>query len=353
VSLAVLAALLLAAAEPPPAEARELKEAGDRKRAAGDAEGARQAYLAAVAVFGGYAEAHEALGEVLLSGKRFPEAARAFEQAVEVEPSLALGWYNLGYTARRLGDPGRARDAWRRYLALRPEDLDARLGLAESLRALGDREASLEAYQDFVELARPLPDEAGRVQKAREAMAALRAEATAAAPAALAPLPAPAAGPGPGAPPRAPPVIIVPVPAEIPGPPPASQGAPRSGRQAAALQKLRLGDRLLAEGDVRLAFYAFQDAVNQDPQSAEARLKLGRVYLRLEHLEEALEQFSVAAALEPGDAEVRRALEEARARQEGRAPPPGSPVIVRLPAGSGSEPAAEPPPAAAPPAPSP
>jgi hypothetical protein len=67
VSLAVLAALFLLGAEPAPPEARQLKEAGDRKRAAGDAEGAREAYLAAVAVFGGYAEAHEALGEVLFS----------------------------------------------------------------------------------------------------------------------------------------------------------------------------------------------------------------------------------------------------------------------------------------------
>jgi len=143
-----------------------------------------------------------------------------------------------------------------------------------------------------------------------------------------------------------PPVIIVPVPAAIPAPSPApAAGAPRSGRQASALQKLRLGDRLLAEGDTRLALFAYQDAVNQDPQSAEARLKLGRVYLRLEHLDEALEQFSVAAALDPGDAEVRRALEEVQARLDGRAPPPGSPIIVRLPAGRSLEPGPEPRPA--------
>jgi tetratricopeptide (TPR) repeat protein len=134
-------------------------------------------------------------------------------------------------------------------------------------------------------------------------------------------------------------VIIVPVPAELPVPSPAPPaGAPRSGRQAAAQQKLRLGDRLLAEGDTRLALFAYQDAVNQDPQSVEARLKLGRVYLHLDHPNEALEQFSVAAALDPGDAEVPRALEQARARLDGRAPPPGSPIIVRLPAGGVPEP---------------
>ncbi len=336
-SPALLAALLLLGAQPVPPEARQLKEAGDRQRAAGDAQGAREAYQAAVAAFGGYAEAREALGEVLLGQKRFQEAAREFEQAARLEPELALAWYNLGYAARRLGDLGRARDAWRRYLALRPDDLDARLGLAESLRGLGEREAALEAYQTFVRLAEPLPDEAVRVERARGAMAALRAEGAVSEPP---PAAAPAVPPSP--------VIVVPVPAEVPDPAPAP-GAPRSGRQAAALQKLRLGDRLLAEGDTRLALFAYQDAVNQDPQNAEARLKLGRVYLAMEHLPEALEQFSVAAALDPGDAQARQALEETRARLEGRAPAPGTPIIVRVPAGG----PVEPPPQPAPPPPVP
>jgi tetratricopeptide (TPR) repeat protein len=331
VSPALLAALLLLEGLPVPPEARQLKEAGDRRRAAGDAAGAREAYQAAVAAFDGFAEAHEALGEVFLGEKRFHDAAREFERAAGIEPELALAWYNLGYAARRTGDLGRARDAWRRYLALRPDDLDARLGLAEALRGLGEREAALEAYQAFVELAQPLPDEAGRVEKARLAMAELRAEAARPSP----------SGRG--------------QPAELAGPAP-GPAAPRSARQEAAQQKLRLGDRLLAEGDERLALFAYQDAVNQDPRNAEARLKLGRVYATLEHLPEALEQFSVAVALDPGDAEARRALEETRARLEGRAPPPGAPIIVRVPAGGSLEPppatrsphAAEPLPAAAP-----
>lgn len=336
-SPALLAALLLLEGLPVPPEARQLKEAGDRRRAAGDAAGAREAYQAAVAAFDGFAEAHEALGEVFLGEKRFHDAAREFERAAGIEPDLALAWYNLGYAARRTGDLGRARDAWRRYLALRPDDLDARLGLAEALRGLGEREAALEAYQAFVELAQPLPDEAGRVEKVRLAMAELRMEGEGGRPpATLAP-----ASPPPQA------VIVVPVPAELAGPAP-GPAAPRSARQEAAQQKLRLGDRLLAEGDERLALFAYQDAVNQDPRNAEARLKLGRVYATLEHLPEALEQFSVAVALDPGDAEARRALEETRARLEGRAPPPGAPIIVRVPAGGSLAPPAEPKPAQSP-----
>ncbi|HEU4383018.1 MAG TPA: tetratricopeptide repeat protein [Anaeromyxobacteraceae bacterium] len=333
-SPALLAALLLLGAGPVPPEAQKLKEEGDRRRAAADAEGAREAYQAAVAAFGGYAEAREALGEVLLAARRFSEAAREFEQAAGIEPGLAVAWYNLGYASRRAGDLARARDAWRRYLALRPEDRDAWLGLAEVLRGLGEREAALEAYQTFVVLALRVPDEAARVEKARLAMAALGEPS----PSGSGQTDSMDTTRGEGVRPSATPVIVVPVPA-LPAPAPAE--APPSGRPAAALQKLRLGDRLLAEGDTRLALFAYQDAVNHDPRSAAARLKLGRLYAKLDHLPEAVEQFSVAAALDPSDPEVKRALEEARARLEGRPPPASSPIIVRLPPGASLEPPAE------------
>lgn len=334
-SLAVLAALLLSAAAAPPPEARDLKEAGDRKRAVGDAPGAIEAYEAAVALFGDYAEAYRAAGEVLASQNFHLEAALAFERAVEIEPGLERAWYDLADSARHLGDLTRARDAWRRYLALRPDDLDARFGLAESLRGLGEREKAIEAFETYLGLALPIPREARRVEEARQALAALRAEATRPAPVAPS---TPTATSAPTA--TAQPMIVVPVPAPIPVPSSAAPptGAGPSGRQALARQKLRLGDQVLAEGDTRLALFAYQDAVNQDPQSAEARLKLGRVYLLLGHPDEAQEQFGVAAALEPGNAEARQALEEARARQQGAAPPPGSPIIVRLPPGGEVEP---------------
>ncbi len=333
-SLAVLAALVLSAAAAPPPEARDLKEAGDRKRAVGDAPGAIEAYQAAVAVFGDYAEAYRATGEVLASQNFHPEAALAFERAVEIDPGLERAWYDLADSATHLGDLTRARDAWRRYLSSRPEDLDARFGLADSLRGLGERQAAIEAFEIYLGLAVPIPREARRVEEARQTLATLRAEVASNSAVAT---PTSTSTASSISPPQ--PVIVVPVPAQLPVPSPeAPPGAGPSGRQALARQKMRLGDQVLADGDARLALFAYQDAVNQDPRSAEARLKLGRVYLLLDHPDEAVEQFEVAAALDPGNAEAPRALEETRARLQGAAPPLGSPVIVRLPPGGEAEP---------------
>jgi hypothetical protein len=53
--LALSATPARAALPPPPAEAKALKEQGDQRRKAGDAEGAAAAYQAALKLHGGYA----------------------------------------------------------------------------------------------------------------------------------------------------------------------------------------------------------------------------------------------------------------------------------------------------------
>lgn len=52
----------------------------------------------------------------------FAAAARAFTRAVRHDPAYAQPWLNLGLLeADYLGDPGAARRAWQRYLALADE----------------------------------------------------------------------------------------------------------------------------------------------------------------------------------------------------------------------------------------
>jgi Flp pilus assembly protein TadD len=92
--------------------------------------------------------------------------------------------------------------------------------------------------------------------------------------------------------------------------------------RVAAQAKLKQGDSLAAAGDTRLALFAYQDAVNLDPRSAEARMRLAALYARMDRLEQAIDQWNFALALDPALDEARRSAASARAALEGRARPP-------------------------------
>jgi tetratricopeptide (TPR) repeat protein len=103
--------------------------------------------------------------------------------------------------------------------------------------------------------------------------------------------------------------------------------------RVAAQAKLEQGDSFAAAGDTRLALFAYQDAVNLDPRSAEARMRLAALYARMGRLEQAIDQWNFALALDPSLAEARRSAASARAALEGRARPAGEapgPRIYKL-----------------------
>jgi tetratricopeptide (TPR) repeat protein len=94
----------------------------------------------------------------------------------------------------------------------------------------------------------------------------------------------------------------------------------------AALAKLAQGDRAFLAGDRRGALFAYQDAVYLEPASTDARVKLGRAYLALRHPEQAQAQAEQVLAVDPGHAEARRLLEDARTASrpvEAGSPPAG------------------------------
>jgi tetratricopeptide (TPR) repeat protein len=106
-----------------------------------------------------------------------------------------------------------------------------------------------------------------------------------------------------------------------PGAPPAVTSAPVPAPSAnpLALQKVAMGDQFVAAKDFRLALYAYLDAVNLDPRSVPARLRLAALYARLDHLEHAIAEWEFALALDPGNSEAVRSMAEARATLERRA----------------------------------
>jgi tetratricopeptide (TPR) repeat protein len=308
-------ALLAAAAAPfvPPMEARVQKAAGDALRQRGENAAALVAYRNAVAIEPRYAEAHEAMGEAQYAARAYAASAESFARAVEIDPDYALAWYNLGHVSRKSGALERARTAYERYVALAPSDPDGRLALADTLRGLGDGAGAAREYGAFVEMAAAAPDRAADVARAREALAAL-------------PPPAPAvarSAPPPGAGAVA---AAVPVAAAPPASSTASAQASAAAANPAMADKIALGDRLVASGDHRGALFAYQDAVYLDSRNAGARVKLGRAYASLRYPEQAKQQYAQALAIDPENAEARRAMEEARSMPSAAS---ASPQVVR------------------------
>ena len=86
-----------------------------------------------------YAEAHNNLGFVLASQKRWKEAAREFEAAAEnvLYRTPEIAYYNLGEAYRMQNDPARAEEAYRRSLQANDRYAPASVGLASVLGEKG------------------------------------------------------------------------------------------------------------------------------------------------------------------------------------------------------------------------
>ncbi len=124
-----LGGLLLAGWSPLTAEHPEVAE-GNRRLEAGDAEGALRSYERAEKQLGPRPEIDYDRGGALHRLGRFAEAREAYEKALETP----RGAYNLGNTLARLDDTDGAIRAFRRALALDPDDEDARYNLEVMLR---------------------------------------------------------------------------------------------------------------------------------------------------------------------------------------------------------------------------
>lgn len=70
--------------------------------------------------YGGVAQAHAPLGQLLFLEGRLSEAAQELRLATQIEPNNPALWCQLGITASRLGMPELATQAFRRYLQLEP-----------------------------------------------------------------------------------------------------------------------------------------------------------------------------------------------------------------------------------------
>jgi tetratricopeptide (TPR) repeat protein len=163
---------VLAARSP---EAQSAFERAERALSGGRFAEAEAAYKEALAASPGDAESENGLGSALFRQGKPDEAVTHFKAALRSEPALKLGWFNLAYVQRKVGDFAGAAESYARYVQLAPTDPDGYFGLAESHRQSGRRAEAMAAYEAYL-AKETRPDKEKVRVRATEALAALKAQ---------------------------------------------------------------------------------------------------------------------------------------------------------------------------------
>jgi serine/threonine-protein kinase len=114
-------------------------------------------FRAALASRTNAAVAYTALGDSLRVQKRFDEARRCYEQALELDKEYARGQSSLGNLLRESGHLDEAIDRLRIALKLDPNYAYAHLDLANALRDAGRNEEALEHFREIHAVNQSIP----------------------------------------------------------------------------------------------------------------------------------------------------------------------------------------------------
>ena len=104
---------------------------------------------------------------VMLHAKQYGYAVGELRKVLEIAPKLAEGWVNMGYALIGLQRYQEARAAFLRSLDIRPRQVNAYYGLAESQWELGERYSAIASMETFIHLS---TEENNFVRKARSAV---------------------------------------------------------------------------------------------------------------------------------------------------------------------------------------
>ena len=125
------------AAKQDPTNASYWTNLGNARRGLDDGKGAEAAYRKALEVDGGFADALNGLGAVLVQSRRSAEAIPMFEHALLRDPQLHEARLNLGIAYQQTGQREKAAAAYRDVLAKAPSSLTReRQAATELLRQL-------------------------------------------------------------------------------------------------------------------------------------------------------------------------------------------------------------------------
>jgi protein O-GlcNAc transferase len=98
------------------------------------------------------AEAHEILGEALLSQRQVAEAVAAYREAVRIAPTRTEGWWGLSCALRTQGDIAEAVPILQQLTEHNPNDEHAWHNLGVSLHQLGRTDEAIDALTRSVQL---------------------------------------------------------------------------------------------------------------------------------------------------------------------------------------------------------
>lgn len=335
--LAIAAVSLLTAATPTP-QARTAFDRGEKALEGGLLDDAANAYKEAIKLTPKYAAALNGLGSVLFKQGKREDAVAQFKAAIDADPKFKLAYFNLGFAARKLQDFQTAAGAYEKYTELDAVDPDGFYGLAESYRQLQQPDKAIAAYENYLKKEKR-PSETKYVEKAKDQIAALKADPQkqkdeAAAKAADAAKTADATR-------TENPNAKTQEPAKTDGKQPVVVGILTSAPNASAnptLSSKRIadGDKLMQDKKFRDASFAYQDAVNADPNNVEALFKLGNTYAVLGYYSQAIDRWNRVAQMSTDPAIKKSAQDNiARAQAKVASLGGGSPQSQGLNPGSG------------------
>jgi tetratricopeptide (TPR) repeat protein len=122
-------------------------------------------------------EVHYNLGVILNEMGLYQAAARAFEEALLLDPGLVAANFNCGLSYYYAHEPVQAIRFYREARALAPEDVSVLYWLALAYEDI-DRRVALSIWEDYVKQAVDVAAEAPYVKSARDHISALRAGKT-------------------------------------------------------------------------------------------------------------------------------------------------------------------------------
>jgi hypothetical protein len=135
-------------------EALELTRLGREQASKGRFLDAVVSFRKSIELYPTHAETYNQLGTCLFRLKRLDDAKKAYRRALDLQPRCDDSWNNLGVLYDTLGDYKRALRCYRKSVEVRPDQARTHWNMGTTLLALGQEERAEEALAQAIHLDR-------------------------------------------------------------------------------------------------------------------------------------------------------------------------------------------------------